>query len=404
MRITRLIQFIVVCLFISFIFSPVFAYWDNPVFLSELNDYQNHYAATNPVVSSDESIILFSRHYPGYNYSLWEAKQNSDTGLYEQQRRLTELKNNGANLFGCWLSEDKLRLYYAAPDPSNLGWSLRPIWMATRNTVDDTWHTVKRHNELEIEALQVNCSLTTDEKLIMYESVDQAGTTVRRIFTASRDSINSSFSNLQEHYELEALGAAIPQMSRDGLTVYFKVVNDSGYTEAWEGTRNSLDEPFSNFSPLEDINTLTETYTGTPFPSWDGQKLFFFQMQDETGIFVVHWVDPPEVVVDLNLSDAIAQKQQIIEDLQATIAMEIDTLEILRTLQSMTHKGSNAFHAIQKTEIQIRKSLQDEILAQIKIRNSIHELEKALSYYRMEEPTHDKHPAKREIVRKHKYR
>lgn len=385
MKSAAIFKSIIVCLLATMLVSPATAYWTDPVFLGELNDYNVGVPANRPSISSDENTIIYTLLSATGADWVWEARRNPDTGIFDQQRKLTELKYSGKYVYGYWMSQDNLRLYYAG-HVSN-GSSPRPIWFATRNNVNEPWQTIKRHTELELATMQAQCSLTADEKIIMYELV----TTPRRIILASRDSIDEPFSNLQDVYELEAMEASGSFMRADGLAVFFIRRNSEGFNEVWGGYRNSLDEPFGDFMPLEDINQHAVATSGCS-PSWDGQRMYVFQRWGEPsdltakGVFMYQWVDPPEVVAEKNMIEAIESKQFILEELAATIEMEIETLRILDMLQEPLDKHDRLYRAIHKTKNHIRKSLRDEFYAQMKIRRSIRELEKALSCYRMEEP------------------
>jgi len=377
------------CLFASVLTMPVLAYWDEPTLLSELNDYNNGYAATRPTISADENIIFFVRTDSTGQDRGWEAHRNPQTGFFEDTRILSELPKGGASVYGTWISEDNQRLYHTSPNGS---WSRRQIWMAIRYSPNQPWSDVRLHNELDVEAILESCSLTADEKHIMYMATPNTFPRQFKIYYASRNSIDDLFSTPEEVYELNAIGAIYPTITPDGLTVYFSLTNDdTGFTEIWIGSRTTLDEPFGNFVPIAEINAAGNLVAGWASPSWDGQRLYYLQRQgqpddlDTKGIFVSHWVDPPQVAVEKKLTAAIIQKQEITEQLQAAIDMEIETLRILHTLQKMTDKDSDEFQSIQKTKIHIHKALRDEILAQMKIRDSIRDLEKALACYRMED-------------------
>ncbi|HOK94517.1 MAG TPA: hypothetical protein PK052_03130 [Anaerohalosphaeraceae bacterium] len=91
-------------------------------------------------------------------------------------------------------------------------------------------------------------------------------------------------------------------------------MNSEGIIEAWLGHRGSLDAPFGNFEPLEEIN---KTGIGADVcPAWNGQTLFYFQRQGEagdlnaTGIFVSHWVDDSYTDALVVLGRAVMKKRK----------------------------------------------------------------------------------------------
>jgi hypothetical protein len=259
--------------------------------------------------------------------------------------------------------------------------------MAVRENIDSPWQTIRRYHELEIENYQTACSLTADEKMIMYETAAFGGAGIKRIFTATRNSIEEPFSNLQERYELEAIDALGPTMTPDGLTVYFIKKNEADLSEAWVGHRDSLDAPFGDFRPLNDINQYAIGTGSWYSQSWNGQRMYVRQRWGEPealavkGIYVYHWVDPPEAKAGKNILRAIEQKQQILDQLAATIDMEIETLHILDWLQEPLDKSDPAYRAIHWTKVNIRKSLEKETNAQIEITKSITDLQNAIDEY-----------------------
>jgi hypothetical protein len=344
-----------------------YASWQNPVFLSELNDYQNGYVAGGVRVSSDENGILFSRSTPTKSDALWEARRNPDTGVFDQQRQLSELKNGGAQVYGSWMSEDKLRLYYAGGDPQSIGWSKRPIWMAIRSNPNASWQTTKRHNELEIQAFQTCCTLTADEKVIMWETATFGTGGLKRIFTATRPSILHNFSNLREAVELEAIPAYVPLISREGRTVYFRTRNSEGVWEQWMGHRDSLDMPFGQFSPIE-INSNGVAID--PALSGDGKRIYYSHVPNETpsinnaGVYMSEWVDDSYADAIRNLQEARADEEQATRLIQGSSDKEQTALRILNTLSAGDIPDGISKKDLKKAVQSVRTALQTQQLIQ----------------------------------------
>lgn len=355
---------VVLCLFCSISYASR----QNPIFLIELNDFENGFIPGAVHVSSDEDNLFFSRSTPSKAVALWEARRNPETGIYDQQRQLSELKNGGAQVYGVWMSEDKLRLYYAVSDSQTVGWSKRPIWMATRSSPDAPWQTVKRHSELEIEPFPNDCTLTADEKCIMYEAASWDGGGLRRIFTATRSSILHDFSNIREAFELEAIQAWRPRMSRDGLTVFFRIQNSGGAWEPWMGRRESLDLPFGSFEPVDGlfgVGISTDLCL-----SGDRQRVYYFHHPSigaditNTGIYVSEWVDLPYVVAIRNLLEAIADKEQAVMLIQSASDKEEIAMSILSELSKDEIPAGVSGKDIQQAIRLIRMALQKQQLIQ----------------------------------------
>ncbi|NLW85007.1 MAG: hypothetical protein GXY41_11500 [Phycisphaerae bacterium] len=340
----------------------------NPIFLIELNDFENEFIPGRVHVSSDEDNLFFARSTPSKTDALWEARRNPETGIYDQQRQLSELKNGGAQVYGVWMSEDKLRLYYAVSDPQTLGWSRRPIWMATRSSPDAPWQTVKRHSELEIEPFQTNCTLSADEKVIMWETATFDIGGLKRIFTATRSSIQHNFSNIREAYELEAIQAWTPYMTKDGLTVFFRIQISGGAWEPWMGRRESLDQPFGSFELIEGLYGVGISVV--PCLSGDRQRVYYFHRPSigaditNTGIYVSEWVELPYVAVIRNLLEAIADKEQAVMLIQSASDKEEVAMRFLSELSKDEIPAGVSGKDIQQAIRLIRMALQKQQLVQ----------------------------------------
>jgi len=262
------------------------AAWTEPVHLSELG------TPSWPAISSDGSIIFFLRQDSnGTNY-FWEAQINEETGLYDEPRIASEIGNmGGKEVYGVWMSEDSHRMYHCWCD-SNVngqGWG-RTLSMAERNDSDELWQRTRNHDELQQGYYALDSvSLTLDELNIMWEALPYGGDTFE-VFTASRSSKNSGFSNIRSVPELDYVGIKSPYMTANGLTVYFRIMNDDGFSEIWKGTRNTFQEPFGDFEPLDDINRPGVNFSH-PRITADGSALYFTRYgpdleHSEIGIFV----------------------------------------------------------------------------------------------------------------------
>jgi hypothetical protein len=347
-----------------------YASWQNPFFLSELNDFQNGCIATRPVVSSDENQILFVRHAPQGEYYLWQAQKNFETGIYAQQRILSELSPiGGRNIFGVWLSKDSLRLYYCADDSkaANDRWG-RNLLMAIRNSPEDDWTPVRKHLELQADQYLSSVSLTADELYIMWTAASIGGNE-DKILIATRPSLLHPFANIHDVPELEAMGARSPRLSIDGLTVYFMRESGISENESWIGCRDSLDMPFTEFSPINEINKSGFIY-GNLCPSWDGKRAYYFQRQGESGdlnaagIFVSEWIDDSYGDAVRNLQEAIADKEMAMQLVYGASEKELKAQQILNSLTALQTPEQFEFNSLKIINRNINQSLsrQDHLI------------------------------------------
>jgi len=352
--------------------------WTEPIHLTELNT--PGYSPSWPAISSDESIIYFLRKANDGSQYLWEAQKNEDTGLYEQQRIVSEIGGSlgGKSIWGVWISEDSHHLYNCWTDPYS-GWK-RFISMAVRNNSDELWQQTRKHSELQQGHKYLNAvSLTSDELNIMW-SARFGDTDSDTVFTASRSSRNSDFSNIRAVTELDEIGADDPYMSADGLTVYFHIMNDDGFYEIWKGSRNSLAEPFGNFEPLDDINRPGAHYC-RPCITADGSALYFFRgapswEHSVKGIYVSYNLS--QLAVN-NIRKAIAEKEAAIGKIDAAIDAETAAVEVIDEMLESENYGDQTKQDIVRAKRELLKGIQKQVSARKALEDSLEILNNSLA-------------------------
>ncbi|MCF7954852.1 MAG: hypothetical protein K9M75_03520 [Phycisphaerae bacterium] len=329
---------IVAAVFVLFMCVSAYSAWTEPIHLSELND--SEYIASRPSVSSDGGIIYFVRQKSSAGeYYLWETQKNEETGLYGQERVVSEIgRLGGMNIYGVWLSGDSHRMYHCWSDPDIPGdweWG-RVLSMAIRNNPGEAWQQTRHHPELQTDRLLNAVSLTSDELNIMWTSRNE-NDGIDIIFTDSRSSIDDSFSNIRPITELDEIGAVSPYMSADGLNVYFYIKNENGDPCIWKGRRDSLDESFGDFKILNDFINMPGTKNLHPCISSDGKALYFVRVSKEMdpaqmGVYVSYWVDTPLETAIKNIRKAIAMKKMAIRKINISIAPETAAIDTLKEM------------------------------------------------------------------------
>jgi len=360
---------IVAAVFVLFMCVSAYSAWTEPIHLSELNGPE--YVASRPRVSSDGNIIYFVRHKSSSDkYYLWEAQKNAETGLYGQERVVSEIGNMGGQLiFGVWMSEDSNRMYHCWSDYDILGlpgWE-RVISMAVRDNTSQTWQQTKSHFELQQSYIYLNSvSLTSDELHIMWTSryQDEAD----KIFTASRSSVDDSFGDIRPATELDEIGAASPYMSADGLSVYFSIINDIGNPCIWKGSRDSLDAPFDNFKPLSNIINQSGVKAMSPCITPDDSKLFFYRRNPSIpagngGIYVSYWVDTPLETAVKNIRKAIAMKKMAIRKINASIAPETKAIRAMEEILKNHDLHKSKRRDTMKSKMILEQGIKKQIMA-----------------------------------------
>ncbi len=361
------------------------AEWTEPICLTELNNYENGSPGYGACISNDGLSIFYIRQVfeigPGDSYYILEARRNSLDEPFAPGRALTELGNAGNFMTNPWVSRDGLRLYY-----SEAVWEgsqfTNVLKMAARDNASQAWRPVRTLTELHpIGASEAHLTLTSDESTIIWGSRRPSRNDPGRIFTATRESINSPFSAPVELPELTAAGAGFPHLSGDGLRIYFSADNGiSGVLNIYMMSRPSLNEPFGDLKHLDGVTGPGEFEGGAgPHLSPDEKAIYFHggrgETLDEIGVFVSHWITDP-------LGDAIENIEAAIEDKNAAIALITETLKketaALEALNELRDTGENDPVKILQSKMSIFRAIHRQLRARTELKRAIADLEKSL--------------------------
>jgi hypothetical protein len=365
-------MFLTVAILVLSICTSSYAAWTEPIHLSELNN--GNIIADFPTVSNDGSVIFYIRDISLPSFYQWESRLNPETGMYENERRVSELgPRNGDYVYIGWISNDMKRYYYSfAP----IDWGRR-IHMAVKNDSTGLLQEQTYFSELQVTDIVIWPSLTSDELNIMF-GVGAKGTGSTKVYTASRSCANEQFGNIREATEFAKIGSdhsfLTLQISGDGLTVYFEKRNNENLFDIWKGIRESLDEPFGNFEPLSEVINMPGTKSMRPCLANDGETLYFFRGSQNMepslrGIYVSYWVETPYETAVRVTKEAIAEKEAIIEQLDVTIAKENEGLE---ALDAMIESGE--YEGMSKQEVlKARKNISAGIRKQENARRMLTE-------------------------------
>jgi hypothetical protein len=379
MKVFRL--FLSVSVFVLLV-SPLFAGWSEPIHLSELNDIESTAVASRPTISGDGGTLYFVRDIPPLNAYLWEAKIDSQTGIFSTQRVVSELGiDYGRPIYTTWLSMDSLRLYASISRYNS--WSRRwenPIYLAVRNNVESKWTLASSTPVISFGESDGSQSLTSDELLILWES----RTTMQSpfiIYESKRSSTNESFVNFREVSELNAFQAQNPCMTSDGLCVYFARLASDGYYDLWCGFRNSLTEPFGSFELLKNVN-MADTNDHLPCVSPDGKALYFYRGApwmdaSEKGIYVSYWLTNYEEAV-VNLNEAIELKQQAQELINLAIEKETEAIKALSQVKPDELPAGVKMQDVRLARVGVLQAVQRQVIARMNINAGLELLNKVL--------------------------
>ena len=277
--------------------SPGEAGWSEPVWLNELNGVHG-YAASSSCLSLDRLTIYFHRFIPALQHiCIVEACRTTPEGPFTSERVLTELSTSGYGVVAPWVSEDGLRLYYK----ENIVEGNR-VKMAQRAGVGETWTPVHTFYELHTDgALCAQPALTADELTIVWHSSNRPGSAGGvDLWLATRPSMDEPFGNIRPIDEVNTSNHETgPYLLADGLTLYFTAENRDEYpgVNTFKATRSSLTDTFGNVQLVE-IPYYSTTGVSACWVSAD-EKVFYFTDEDaEQGIFVSHYHEGLWVVDD----------------------------------------------------------------------------------------------------------
>jgi subtilisin family serine protease len=267
--------------------------WSPPALLTEFN-VPGGDSARGPCLSRDGLTMYFHRYVPelGFHH-IFEATRLNTEGTFTSERMLTELSVTGGEFTRAWISDDDLRLYYTEEtDGSNL------IKMAQRTIVGDTWTPVKTFTELHPDgAPGSNVSLTSDELIIVFHSAREGsipGSYVN-LWTARRSSMEEPFTDLRPLDEINSIEKEYhPCILPDGLTIYYGS-NREGDTplNIYKASRSSLDELFGE---VTQVSVSTPDF-GESMPYTADEKTLYYHSKNLSwgpGILVSYFEPVPD--------------------------------------------------------------------------------------------------------------
>ena len=256
------------------------------IWLTTFGPEPKAYPASNVCLSADQLNAYFSRYIPEEEKNcIIEASRPSEDEPFSEERIYTQLADpNGSGPGSPWISDDKLRLYF---HPAGL------IKMSERASIEDEFVGItSTFPELQGDANSASPALTSDELIIVFHSSQSGSITNsdRTLWIASRTSIDEPFTNKRPLDEVNMSDRRHyhPCLSEDGLTLYFSSNReDETDYNIYMAQRNSLEELFGPVTKvLDGVGNSTEG----PYVSPVGQKLYFYDVTDEfEGTWLVEW-------------------------------------------------------------------------------------------------------------------
>jgi len=231
----------------------------------------------NPTLTDDLLEIYFTSDRGGTSSDVWFARRARPADPFGPPEAVAAVNTNGFETSSA-ISPDGLVLWFGSDRVGTLG--NIDIWMATRASRTSPWTS-----PLNLAALN---STGRDvprppglHGLVMPLSSDRAIPDLYQTLMAQRTDRGADFRDPVPVVELSFSDRSTVDafLSDDGLTLFF---SSSGLTEpsdlyvAW---RRSLNDPFSIYLPLDDLNTATGDERD-PWLTPDGRTLFFTSDRD----------------------------------------------------------------------------------------------------------------------------
>ncbi|MHC4111797.1 MAG: LamG-like jellyroll fold domain-containing protein [Planctomycetota bacterium] len=353
------------------------AEWTEPVPVTEVN---TELAEWTPFLSFDGLSLYFARVRTDTFCcaQIFEATRQEPYGPFTSVNEV--LSSSGKRVFAPWVSQDNLRMYYFEQTQIPTLWELK---FSERASVNAPWPQGTDILELNQLGKPYAPKLTADELNIFFcSSVIPGGKGGYDIWMASRPDMNSPFDVVTNLAEINTTANEVcPSISPDGLTLYFQS-NYNGSHQLFRATRASLSEPFGNIEHLS-IFDIPGYTNHMPCISSDGSTLYFIrQFGDDrsTGdIYVSYWiVDPYDDAVTAIL-DAIAEKLDALDKVNAALEKEWAAYEALQELLESGDYGDLSKGDIVTAMQKIHSSIQHEEQSMDALGKSIEKLQDALA-------------------------
>ena len=371
----------VAILIVSALCSLSLAEWTEPVPVTEVN---TEYQEWTPFLSFDGLSLYFARVRTDISFygRIYEATREKPYGPFTSVSEV--LSTSGQHVLTPWVSPDNLRMYYHAEIPSQYQWLLK---VSERASVNDPWPQGTDISELnQLGMLLQTPTLTADELIIFFASPDIPGEGGYDIWMATRPDRNSPFDEVTNLTEINTYdNEGCPSISPDGLTLLFHS-NRNGTYQIFRVTRQSLIEPFGNIEHLSALDT-PDGLSVHPSISSDGSALHFMsQLGDDRSTRDIYVSYDPYLVAVARIENAIAEKLETLEKINAAIDMELMAYDALQELLESGDYGDLKKSDIKKAMQQIESSIQQEDLSIKTLEKSIEKLEDALAALGLQPP------------------
>ncbi len=257
--------------------------WAEPVNIGPGVNSEGNESA--PAVSGGGNALFFSSDSEdGFgDWDLWVAMRERDTEAFGAPVNLLEPANSLHNDMNPSLSADGLALYFSSDAPMGSGKS--DLYVVRRATSSGDFTAADNLGPVVNSDGTDGAPSISGDGLTLYFHADREGGFGRRdIWLARRSSVDEPFGE-PENAGPEVNGTGLdhdPEISADGLRLYFSSNRLDGNQDIYVARRNSTDEPFGAAERLA-APVNTEATESAPALSPDGKTLYF--VSDREGGF-----------------------------------------------------------------------------------------------------------------------
>lgn len=242
----------------------------------------------NPTLTQDLRELYFTADRPDASLdtggNVWFASRATRDLPFAPAVPVSEV-NTGAFETSSAVSADGLTLWIGSDRPGGRG--DLDVWRSTRTSRTEAWSSPVNVTELNTPARDLPRPLG-DHGRTMPLSSERAAAGRYQTFLAVRASATAPFATPQPIPELtfSDRSAVDAFLTDDGLMLLYSSGAPLEPADLYVAVRSSADEPFSNFAPIDDINTQADERD--PWLSLDGSTLFFASDRGRDGVMNIY--------------------------------------------------------------------------------------------------------------------
>ena len=225
-------------------------------------------------ISQDELKIYYLMITGGSQYDVYYSTRPAKSSPFSAPIAISSV-NTSLMEWGPDISADDLSLYFAR----GTNWN-GDIWIASRASALDPFGAPQAVAEVNTSDGEAGPNISDDGLTLYFSSNRLTGR--EDLFYATRPDVNSPFGAAIAISELNtAQQDYSPSISTDGLTLYYVFRDDDSGTpqEIWSASRPDLLSPFGTPNRVEELY-IAGVDTWGPDISYDGKTIYFTSLRE----------------------------------------------------------------------------------------------------------------------------